>query len=103
MESLNDALEPFPLKVAAFGKDGMKLKPVQGDAQAGLAAIAARLYDGAANGTLDRLKMCAADECQRVFYDRSKPGTRRWCQSELCGNREKTRAYRERQKREAEA
>ncbi|HLZ04822.1 MAG TPA: CGNR zinc finger domain-containing protein [Bradyrhizobium sp.] len=103
IDPLNKALEPFPLRVAAFGRDGMRLEPVQADAQAGLAAIAAELYDGAANGTLDRLKMCAADECRRVFFDRSKPGTRRWCQSELCGNREKTRAYRERQKRDAEA
>ena len=103
IEPLNKALQPFSLKVAAFGKGGMRLEPVQADAQAGLAAIAAELYDGAANGTLDRLKMCAADECRRVFYDRSKPGTRRWCQSALCGNREKTRAYRERRKRETEA
>ena len=43
------------------------------------------------NGTLDRLKMCASDECRRVFFDRSKPATRRWCMSSLCGNRMKTR------------
>ncbi|MBR0825676.1 CGNR zinc finger domain-containing protein [Bradyrhizobium manausense] len=33
-----------------------------------------------------------------TFFDRSKPVTRRWCQSALCANREKTRACRERQK-----
>jgi predicted RNA-binding Zn ribbon-like protein len=102
IDPLNKAMEPFPLRVAAFGKDGLKLQPAQADAQAGLSSIVAELYDAAANGTLDRLKMCAADECRRVFFDRSKPGTRRWCQSTLCGNREKTRTYRERQKREAE-
>jgi len=102
IDRLNKAMEPFPLRVAGFGKDGMKLVPARADAPAGLEAIVAELYDGAANGRLDRLKMCAADECQRVFYDRSKPGTRRWCQSTLCGNRQKTRTYRERQKREAE-
>jgi len=103
VESLNKAMEPYPLRVAGLGKDGMKLLPAQADAAAGLSAIIAELYDSAANGTLDRLKMCAAEECQRVFYDRSKPGTRRWCQSTLCGNREKTRSYRERQKKEAES
>jgi len=102
VESLNKAMEPFPLRVAGLGKEGMKLLPAQADAPAGLSAIVAELYDGASNGTLDRLKMCAADECQRVFFDRSKPGSRRWCQTELCGNREKTRAYRERQKKEVE-
>jgi predicted RNA-binding Zn ribbon-like protein len=40
--------------------------------------------------------MCAAEECRRVFFDGSKPATRRWCISTLCGNRAKTRTYRER-------
>jgi len=93
---LNAAMEPFALRVAILGKNGFALGPVTSDAQAGLSAIVAELYDAASAGTLERLKMCAADECQRVFFDRSKPGTRRWCQSTLCGNREKTRTYRER-------
>ena len=38
--------------------------------------------------------MCDLEECHWVFYDRSKPGARRWCASALCGNRQKTRAYR---------
>jgi predicted RNA-binding Zn ribbon-like protein len=42
--------------------------------------------------------VCAAQECRRVFFDRSKPATRRWCMSTLCGNRIKTRAYRERRR-----
>jgi predicted RNA-binding Zn ribbon-like protein len=103
IEALNKAMEPFSLRVAGSGKGGMKLLPAEANAPAGLSAIVAELYDGASNGTLDRLKMCAADECQRVFFDRSKPGSRRWCQTELCGNREKTRNYRERQKKEAES
>jgi predicted RNA-binding Zn ribbon-like protein len=93
---LTAAMEPFALRVAAIGKNGFALRPVTSDAQAGMSAIVAELYDAASAGTLERLKMCAADECQRVFFDRSKPGTRRWCQSTLCGNREKTRTYRER-------
>jgi predicted RNA-binding Zn ribbon-like protein len=98
-DALNTAMEPFPLRVAAQSKEGIKLVPRQRDGP-GLSAVVAEFYDSALNGTLDRLKMCAADECQRVFYDRSKPGTRRWCQSTLCGNREKTRTYRERHRSE---
>jgi predicted RNA-binding Zn ribbon-like protein len=101
IEALTGAMAPFSLRVAAGGKDGMKLLSAEAGAQAGLSAIVAEIYDGSANGTLDRVKTCAADQCQRVFFDRSKPGTKRWCQSALCGNRQKTRTYRERQKREA--
>ena len=45
VESLNKAMEPFLLRVAAFSKDGMKLVPAEADAPAGLAAIVAELYD----------------------------------------------------------
>jgi predicted RNA-binding Zn ribbon-like protein len=85
VRSLNSALRPFPLVAEARNDRGMALRPARGDALAGLSAIAAELYDGAVRGTLDRLKMCAAEECRRVFFDRSKPATRRWCMSTPCG------------------
>ncbi|MDA9476019.1 hypothetical protein XI03_16215 [Bradyrhizobium sp. CCBAU 65884] len=95
---LNDALAPFPLRVEAHAGRGATLSAAREDALAGLSAIAIELHDATLVGTLDRLKMCASEECRRVFFDRSKPSTRRWCMSTLCGNRMKTRAYRERQR-----
>jgi predicted RNA-binding Zn ribbon-like protein len=96
IRALNRSLKLFPLVVEARDDHGMVLRPARGDALAGLSAVVAELHDGSMNGTLDRLKMCASEECRRVFFDRSKPATRRWCMSSLCGNRMKTRAYRER-------
>jgi predicted RNA-binding Zn ribbon-like protein len=96
--SLNKALKLFPLVVQAGGDGGLALRAVREDALAGLSSVVAEFYDGSRNGTLSRLKMCASDECRRVFFDRSKPATRRWCMSSLCGNRMKTRSYRERQR-----
>ncbi|WP_339033743.1 CGNR zinc finger domain-containing protein [Bradyrhizobium symbiodeficiens] len=96
--TLNDALASFPLRVEAHACRGAMLSAAREDALAGLSAIAIELHDATLLGTLDRLKMCASEECRRVFFDRSKPSTRRWCMSTLCGNRMKTRAYRERQR-----
>lgn len=93
--SLNRMTQHFPLAVEVRD-GGMTLRPVRDDALAGLSVVIAELYNAGANGTLARLKMCASDECRRIFYDRSKPATRRWCVSTLCGNRMKTRTYRER-------
>jgi predicted RNA-binding Zn ribbon-like protein len=98
IRSLNAALAPFPLVARALPDRGMVLGAARDDALAGLAAISAELYLGSIRGTLDRLKMCASEQCRRVFFDRSKPATRRWCMSTLCGNRIKTRAYRARQR-----
>lgn len=84
----------FPLVLNANGSIP-RLQPAP--ASSTLGSIVAELYALAQADKLDRLKMCASDDCQWVFYDRSRPGTRRWCSSALCGNRQKTRAYRERQ------
>src|SRR5665213_889841 len=94
-DHLNKALASFPL-AAAIRSGRLVLQPSRHDAIAGLSHVVAELYRGSVIGTLDRLKMCAAEECRRVFFDRSKPATRRWCMSTLCGNRIKTRTYRER-------
>ena len=97
VRSLNEAMKSFPL-LARAQTGGMVLDAAKHDALAGLSGVVADLYAGSINGTLDRLKMCAAEECRRVFFDRSKPATRRWCMSTLCGNRIKTRNYRARQR-----
>jgi predicted RNA-binding Zn ribbon-like protein len=96
LRSLDAIIQRFPL-VAEVGRTGeMRLRPARSDALSGLATIVAELQRGWANGALDRLKMCTDEECAWVFFDRSKPGSRRWCSSTGCGNRAKTRRYRER-------
>lgn len=44
-----------------------------------------------------RLRRCADEWCSLVFYDESRPGSRRWCSTTRCGNRANTKAYRTRQ------
>jgi predicted RNA-binding Zn ribbon-like protein len=97
VRKLNEAFAPIPFVVEIPDRGSrMVMRSIRRDAPAGIGAIVSQLYDASANGTLGRMKMCASEECRRIFYDRSKLGTRRWCQATLCGNRRKTRAYRER-------
>lgn len=42
---------------------------------------------------LDRLKVCADDNCGWVFLDTSKNKSRRWCSMQDCGNRAKARRH----------
>lgn len=44
----------------------------------------------------DRVRECAADDCDLVFFDESRSGNRRWCSMQRCGNREKVRTFRAR-------
>lgn len=51
-----------------------------------------------ARGDWARIKLCAAPDCRWAFYDTSRNGRGRWCDMNVCGNRHKTRIYRERQR-----
>jgi predicted RNA-binding Zn ribbon-like protein len=95
---LNASTARFPLILQVSKPGKLELQPLPGVTAGGLGSILAELQGAAASGRLDRLKMCDSEECHWVFYDRSKPGARRWCASALCGNRQKTRAYRLRQR-----
>lgn len=45
-----------------------------------------------------RVRTCANPDCERLFYDDSRPGRRRWCSPERCGDQARARAYRARRK-----
>ncbi|MDB6103157.1 MAG: hypothetical protein JWO52_3156 [Gammaproteobacteria bacterium] len=93
---LNEISSAFPLVVAASHGGRVTLDPAPGSSA--LARVLGEMYLLAVTARLERLKMCSSEECRWVFFDRSKPGNRRWCSAALCGNRHKTRSYRERQR-----
>ncbi|MFB9907007.1 CGNR zinc finger domain-containing protein [Allokutzneria oryzae] len=56
-----------------------------------IARDAVELFGGDAAA---RVRECTAENCQLVFVDLSRPGQRRWCSMDRCGNRAKQRARR---------
>ncbi|MEV0702011.1 CGNR zinc finger domain-containing protein [Saccharopolyspora sp. NPDC050389] len=59
--------------------------------------IATLVIDGLA-GKPGRLKVCRADDCRWLYYDRSPGNNSIWCSMDICGARHKMRAYRTRRK-----
>jgi predicted RNA-binding Zn ribbon-like protein len=45
---------------------------------------------------LARVRPCASPTCGALFLDHSRPGTRRWCSMDTCGNRAKKAGLRAR-------
>jgi len=45
-----------------------------------------------------RLRRCEHERCRIIFFDDSRPGLRRWCASNRCGDRTRAQAYRKRKK-----
>ncbi len=46
--------------------------------------------------SLDRVRLCKAEDCGWLFVDASKNRSRRWCAMSDCGNRAKVRRHRQR-------
>jgi predicted RNA-binding Zn ribbon-like protein len=59
-------------------------------------AIAGSLAHYVADHPVERLRICASDDCRWRFVDRSPAGRRRWCDMRTCGNRAKVAAHRQR-------
>jgi predicted RNA-binding Zn ribbon-like protein len=72
------------LEAAARGVDGA------------LGRLLAIMHAAVADGTWQRLKACRDESCEWAFYDHTKNRSGAWCSMEVCGNRAKARAYRER-------
>jgi predicted RNA-binding Zn ribbon-like protein len=61
-----------------------------------LSTIAREFIELLSGPLAGRIRECASDDCPLVFVDSSRPGARRWCAMERCGNRQKLRAMRAR-------
>ena len=63
-------------------------------AHAALAQLAGSAIELVSGPKLARVSNCANPSCSLLFIDHSRPGRRRWCSMERCGNRAKTARYR---------
>jgi predicted RNA-binding Zn ribbon-like protein len=70
------------------GERRWRLGPTSGleDALGVIAADAISIIAGERDG---RLALCASPTCQAAFFDISRSRTRRWCEMNTCGNRQK--------------
>ena len=94
VELINDwaarpALQP---QLAFDGRDAAQ----RGDASALLSTLARDAIDLVTGPYAHRVRECGSDTCALLFVDTSRPGRRRWCSMEGCGNRAKTKDYRKR-------
>ncbi len=61
-----------------------------------LAAAARDTIDLLGTDRIGRLRQCQGRRCYLMFADTSRPGNRRWCSMERCGNLSKVAGYRAR-------
>jgi predicted RNA-binding Zn ribbon-like protein len=61
-----------------------------------LGLVLAVVHEARENGSWARLKSCPGRHCGWAFYDQSPNQMSTWCSMQVCGGREKARAYRRR-------
>ena len=100
--------EPDPSRLAALAQEAARaplevhfttapaLVPARDGVAGAVGTLLAAVARAEADGTWRRFKACAAEDCHWAFYDHSRNRSRAWCSMEVCGNRAKARAYRER-------
>jgi predicted RNA-binding Zn ribbon-like protein len=93
--AVDRALGAFPLALRV-GADGPAVGPGGSGAARGLAAIVAVVAAARTGGVWERLKACRQETCGWLFYDSSRNRSSNWCSMQVCGGREKARAYRRR-------
>ncbi|MFJ3882011.1 CGNR zinc finger domain-containing protein [Streptomyces sp. NPDC090077] len=93
------AAGPPPGVCAVRDREGHLVRELCGGVEcAGMLAAVARdavelLTDP---GDLALIRSCEGDGCGRLYLDTSRGHRRRWCSSELCGNRERVARHRRR-------
>jgi predicted RNA-binding Zn ribbon-like protein len=93
---LDEAARRARLRVR-FDQGGSAIvQPEAEGVDAAVGRLLAIVQRAIAEGTWRRLKACRLHTCEWVFYDHTKNRSGAWCNMEVCGNRAKARAYRER-------
>jgi len=88
------AFVDYPLRLTPHRSGGLRL--AAGSGKRWLDVIVETVAASVGRGDWGRIKLCAAPDCRWAFHDTSRSGRGRWCDMNVCGNRHKTRTYRER-------
>ncbi|MGW0537378.1 CGNR zinc finger domain-containing protein [Streptomyces sp. NPDC003032] len=99
LAALNESAAHPPL-VPRVGPDGERRWAGAADGTALLSTVARDAVELLTGPYAHRVRVCASDNCHLIYVDTSRPGRRRWCSMEHCGNLHKVRTLRARRAEE---
>jgi predicted RNA-binding Zn ribbon-like protein len=100
LETINRALHARQVIELVPAPDGVSVdhRHVGDPIDDALARLADPFVTELTEGHPERIKTCASDTCDWIFYDSSRTSRRRWCDMATCGNRAKAARHRARTK-----
>jgi predicted RNA-binding Zn ribbon-like protein len=96
LQPLREAAERSRYRTTFSVAGELQIAPARADLSGFEARLLLAIERLQSQGAWPRLKACTDEGCQWAFYDATRNRSRTWCSMEECGNREKTRRYRER-------
>ncbi len=99
IERMNRALRGAGLAVQLDPSSRPDFRSARRDLDSALALIGTIVAVAQLDGRWSRLKACPGHDCGWAFYDHSRNQASGWCSMEICGQRAKARAYRQRRAR----
>jgi CGNR zinc finger len=94
---LNRAAEETGLRVCFGCEEGEPIHVEASGVRGAIGRLLGTVFLAELDGTWDRLRLCNEPTCRAAFFDGSKNHSGKWCSMSTCGNRNKVRAFRERQ------
>src|SRR3954452_17439499 len=100
LDTINRALHARQVIELVPGPDGVHVdhRHVGDPIDDALARLAEPLVTELTAGHPERIKSCASDPCDCIFYASSRTSRRRWCDMATCGNRAKAARHRARER-----
>jgi predicted RNA-binding Zn ribbon-like protein len=89
----NQAIRDAPFEVSVTSRRTVRIASPDRTFAGAIGKIASLVVNCYFAGQWKRFKVCANDECRRVFYDDSRSGVRRWC-GRRCGDKIRARSHR---------
>lgn len=96
--NLYAATPDLPPRLDGGSRQAGRTKPRAAQALATIARDAVTVLGAERPGTI---RTCDAEDCDLIYLDTSRAGSRRWCSMQRCGNRHKVRQHRARQRAKA--
>jgi len=102
LETINRALHARQIIELVPAPDGCSVdhRHVGDPIDDALARLTEPLVLELTEGHPERIKTCASDTCDWIFYDASRTSRRRWCDMATCGNRAKAARHRAKERAE---
>jgi predicted RNA-binding Zn ribbon-like protein len=96
LQALRDAAERSRYRLSFDPAGRLSLAPARADLSGFESRLLLAIERLQCEDAWPRLKACTDEGCQWAFYDATRNRSRTWCSMDVCGNREKTKRYRQR-------